>query len=254
MKKSDELALQIQQGRKDLIIDLWEEVKRYIFMHANRFYNIISAGRTPPGGVTVEDLKQCGFLAMIEAAAAYDSTRGAFTTFLTYYLKKHFNQAIGRTEKQRREPLNNCTSLDVPIDEDGENTLLDFIPDSRDEFAVVEEKIYQEQLHNALETALNTLPKAEADTIRAEFFDGKKQSEIAAKMGVSQERARQLRNGGLRHIRTSSARVKLERFIDSETNFYKYVSVYQFNRTSTSAVEYLTFIRERQRNSARGQI
>lgn len=243
----DDLVMQIQQGHTELLSELWEQKRRLIAMLAAKFFTIISAGRAAPGGVEVDDLVQCGFIAMMEAAAAYNPELGAFNTILHYYIKKHFNQAIGRTEKQRREPLNYCASLDIPVGEDGEETLCDFIPDSRDPFTGIEERIYQEQLHKALEAALQVIPTAEADCIRAEYFEGRSQAEIAARMNVSQERARQLRNGGLRHIRTSSAGARLERWLDEETPFYKQVGVDRFNRTHTSAVEAVMLWREKRR-------
>ena len=239
--------MQIQQGHNELLPELWEQKQRLIAMLAAKFFTVISAGRAAPGGVEVDDLVQCGFLAMVEAVAVHNPELGSFNTILHYYLKKHFNQAIGRTEKQRREPLNNCASLDIPINEDGEETLLDFIPDPRDPFTGIEERIYQEQLHKALEAALQVIPTAEAECLRAEYFEGRTQAEIAARMNVSQERARQLRNGGLRHIRTSSAGAKLERWLDSESPFYKQVGVDRFNRTHTSAVEEVMLWRERRR-------
>ena len=244
---TDDLVMQIQQGHNELLPELWEERRRLIAMWAAKFYTIISAGRAAPGGVEVDDLVQCGYFALVEAVAVHNPELGPFNAILSYYCKKHFHKAIGRTEKQRREPLNNCASLDVPVSEDGDETLLDFIPDSRDPFTGVEERIYQEQLHKALEAALSVIPTAEADCIRAEFFEGRQQAEIAARMGLSQQRTSQLRNGGLRHIRNSSAKANLERFLDSETPFFKKVGVATFNTTHTSAVEAVMLYRERRR-------
>lgn len=237
----------VQQGHNELLPELWEQKRRLIAVWAAKYYTIISAGRAAPGGVEIDDLVQCGFIAMVEAAAVHNPERGSFNAILSYYCKKHFRAAIGRSEKQLRDPLNKCDSLDIPVGDDGDDTLLDFVPDSRDPFTGVEERIYQEQLHKALEAALQVIPTKEAECLRAEYFEGRTQSEIAARMNVSQERARQLRNGGLRHIRTSSAGAKLERWLDSESPFYKQVGVDRFNRTHTSAVEEVMLWRERRR-------
>lgn len=244
---TDDLVMQIQQGHNELLPELWEQKQRLIAVLAARYFTIISAGRAAPGGVEVDDLVQCGFIAMVEAAAVYDPELGSFNTILTWYCKKHFRAAIGRSEKQLRDPLNSCASLDIPVGEDEDNTLLDFIPDSRDPFTGAEDRIYQEQLHKALETALDMIPTAEADCIRAEYFEGRSQAEIAARMGVSQERARQLRNGGFRHIRYGSAGPRLERWLDQDTPFYRRVGVERFNNTHTSAVEEVMLWRERRR-------
>ena len=235
----------IQQGQNEYMIVLWGMVKGLIARWALRY----CAGRRVPGGVELDDLMQCGFLAMVEAVQGYDPEKGGFNTYLHYHVKKQFRDAIGRTDRQLRDPLNHCISLDIPVDEDDPDgkTFLDVVPDPRDSFAGVEKSIFREQLHKALETALDSIPAREAQALRAEYWRGLNQTETAAEMGVTDERVRQLRNGGLRHIRNSSARVMLEKFIDYQTPFYKKVSVVSFNRTRTSAVEAVMLFREKMR-------
>ncbi len=242
----DELVSLIQQGRDDLICDLWKELRGLVAWYAVRFHAhlVASRGAAP---VEVEDLIQSGFIAMVEALPRHDPERGSFTTFFRFYIRKAFHSAIGRSEKH--DPLNNYIPLDAPVNDDEPEgaTRLEYIPDPRDYYSGIDESIFLEQLHKALETALNAIPAKEAAALRAEYWQGKKQVEIAEEMGCSDEWVRQLRNGGLRHIRNSSAQAQLERFLDMETPFYKNVSVEHFTRTHTSAVEAVAIWREKRR-------
>lgn len=237
-----ELVALIQQGRNDLLCDLWEELRGLVAWHAARYYfALVSVNGAAP--VEVDDLVQTGFIAMVEALGVYDPARGPFKALFKFYIKKAFRTAIGRF----REPLNNYVSLDEPLTEDSEETRLDFIPDSRDYFGMIDETIFQEQLHKALEAALNAIPPKEAYALRAEYWRGLKQAETAMEMNCSSQYIARLRNDGLRHIRTGPAKAQLERFLDSETPFFKSVSAERFNRTHTSAVEELVLWRDRRR-------
>ena len=204
----------------------------------------------------IADLEQCGFIAMVEAVKVYDPTRGSFNALLWYCMKNQFQGIIGRSKRKQRDPLNYALSLDAPLDDDDPegDTWHDAVADPRaDRTDELIESIYQEQLHKALEDALDSIPAREAQALRAEFWQGKNQTETAKEMGVTDERVRQLRNGGLRHIRNSSAMVMLEKFIDYKTPFYRKVSIDQFNRTQTSAVEALMLYREKVRSELLGK-
>lgn len=245
----EELVLQIQQGNTIRITELWEKVRSLIAWYAGRYFILISLTNIcTPGGVEVDDLVQSSYFALLDAIKAYDPARGSFTTLLSYYLKKQFREAIGlRTSK--RNPLDNYLSLDIPIDENDPDsaTWLEFVPDSRDNYAGVDNAIFREQLRTALERALDAIPEKEAYALRAEYFRGLGGQKTAYELGVSFQRVHQLCNDGLRHIRSGSNGAQLERFLDFETPYYKTVSVHTFNRTHTSAVEALVLSREKRR-------
>ena len=69
----------------------------------------------------------------LSALDAYDpSADTLFTSYFSYPFKNMTAELLGyRTERGRREPLNNCDSLDRPIstDEGEDSTLGDFIQD-----------------------------------------------------------------------------------------------------------------------------
>ena len=145
-------------------------------------------------GLTLEDFDQEGFFAVQAAAKAYDPEKGSFATLLGYYVQAQINKAVcgehsrlvtaenGKQVKLSANPLNDCTSLDVPVGEDGSGTVLADLqedPAAAHEFQQAEDEICNEELHAALEEALNKLTPRQADIIRRHYFGGKSFAEIA---------------------------------------------------------------------------
>ena len=176
----------------------------------------------------------------------YDPEKGTFLSLLTWHLKNCFHDAMGRTEKRRLDPINTALSLDAPLDSsdpDG-NTLQDVVPDSYDSIKETEDRIYQEQLHAALETALSSLKPDEAHVLRSVFFHGRSVEDTAAGMGTSVENIKRLERSALAHLRACRERRALESYLDARTPFYYRVGVDTFCRTHESAVEKLAAMRE----------
>lgn len=222
----DEIVMAIKNGNNDLMEMLWLQLEKLIIWYAKKYYASWSACGAVPGGVEIKDLVQCGYFGLLETIQHYQPEQGAsFTTFLLWYLKKAFQECIGRTKRRWNDPLNHCLSLDAPINDDDDTTYLDFVDETfsngKDDFVHVEDRIFTEQLHVALEDALNRLPANQAETLRGEFFKGLTQEEIAAEIGCSAKYVHQLKRQALNGIRYSSSRTNLERFIDFQTDFYR---------------------------------
>lgn len=127
---NEELAVLIQSGRRELLLKLWEGVRRYAWKKSAAW---------PRAGLEVEDLMQAAFLALLEAVNSFSPDKGGFLTWYTFRLKTAFAEVTGwRTEHQRRDPLRAAVSLDASLtDEEGDVTLADTIPDPAAE-AVIE--------------------------------------------------------------------------------------------------------------------
>lgn len=250
----DDLILQIQQGNHALMETLWLQVHDLVAWWAKRYYTAITTSGTALGGVEIDDLIQAGYLALVAAVEGHDPAKGSFTTYLAFHIKKEFRLAIGRSHRQLHDPLNWCRSYDEPAhkDEPDGPTKGDYISDPVDRIEEADERVFQEQLHAALERALDTLPAKEAAAIRSEFWDGCKQWQTAEKLNVSQSRVEQLKRDGFRHIRNSSAGKQLERFLDENTSFYHGHSCGAFNSTKSSGVERAVIRREYLREKYKG--
>lgn len=215
------MALAIQRGDKSLIEPLWKQLWRLIGMYAGRCFHRMQ-GLCAAAGVTEEDLLQTGFFALLDAVRTYDPASGyKLTAFLRYPLQNRFNTLLGlRTARARNNPLNGCDSLDEPLGgEDADFTRSAVIPDedAQQPFEAVVENEWRQQLRSVEEEAISEyLTESQAVAVRSEFFEGLKLQPIADRLGVTCERARQIRQRGLQKLRTREAIKKLGPFLCDE--------------------------------------
>ena len=90
--------------------------------------------------------------------------------------------------REKFDPLNRCISLESPIaGENKETALGDVIPDKAAEQAIESslERVYTQQLHDVLESCLDTLKPQEADTIRGGSIVARRWKQIAERQGCT---------------------------------------------------------------------
>lgn len=236
---NEELVALIQAGERERLPELWNQVERFVARQANRLL-VVMGDRAAAYGLEFGDLYNSGYFALLDAVNLYDPTRGdsPFIGLLALCLKTAFAETGGwRTSK--RDPLTKSTSMDKPIGEEDGGTVGDFIPDPAavQAFQDVEERLYQEQLHAALERALGTLEADEEAFIRARYYQSRTLEEIGPK-------ARTLESHALVKLRRPQVRSALEQFIEERTPYYMKVGVRTFQNTGESAVERIVFRRE----------
>ena len=187
---TDEIAAAVQAGQADRL-ELWEAVRRFAYGRAYRWCKA-AEGR---GGVELDDLMQCAFLALVEALETWDPKAGAFITLYGLKLKAAFTAATGqRTKRDQLDPLEQALSFDAPLtdSESGDLfTLADVIEDPAAvvAFVDIEERDRQARLHKALCTALQWLPEAQRTAVVGFFIHGQRTDTKA-------------RNAGLRSLRS----------------------------------------------------
>ena len=169
-------------------------------------------------GLTADDFEQEGFFAVQYAAEHYDPGKGfAFSTWIAYAMQRQIDLALtgghrrtvtdadGKQHTVSADPLNHCASLDVPLDDEdgGAATLGDLQPDpaSAGELLDVEERLYQEQLHAALEEALYKLTEREQAVIRGNFYAGKSVRQISEEQGLTIGQANTAKANAFRKLR-----------------------------------------------------
>ena len=231
---NEELVALIQSGERDHLAELWAQVEKFVAMMARRRL-ILSDGL---GGVEFDDLYNAGYLALVAAVDSFDPTAGrSFVSWLSLALKTAFAEAGGyRSQKQARDPLHRAGSTDAPVKEDSETEIGELIADpaAAQAFEDVDEAIYQEQLHAALERALSALPDNQNTTLRRRFYDGQTLDEIAAAEGVYKETVRQWQNRALRAL--CKERRRLAQFIECWTPYYRNWSAQIGERTTEMIV------------------
>lgn len=242
---NEELVALIQSGERERMAELWAQVEKFVAKLARR--RVLLAGGL--GGVEFGDLYNAGYLPLVAAADSFDPAAGrSFIGWLTLGLKTAFAEAGGyRSQKQAHDPLHYAGSLDAPAGEDEDSADLGDLqadPAAAQAFEDVEAKLYREQLHAALETALAALPDNQGTALRRRFYDGQSLYEIGEAKGVSPEAVRQWQMKGLQALRRQR---ELQQFVEERTPYYLRVGVDEFQRTGESAVERIVIRREQLR-------
>lgn len=210
---NEQLVQKIKAGNRDQIQALWDQVKRWGYLCAVRFYNSYRELCTQCG-VQLDDLTQCAFLALCGAVEGFDPEQGKFTSYYTYHLRKSFNTALGRTNKQRSDPLNWSTDIESPLPYADDLTLSDSLedPEAAQELEEADRRIYNRELHEALDQCMEDLNEHQRDTITGLYYEGRKQRELAESFRVSLSAVGQYKNQAFRAIRRQQH--KLRPFLD----------------------------------------
>ena len=112
-------------------------------------------------------------------------------------------------------------SLDASLGDDPDaETLEALVPDPKAAYSEAEERIWQGQLHAAMEKALGRLKPEHRKILRLRFYDGLTRVEIAVQTGMSESAVRTLENQAMNELRKPRNRIGLEDFIDLHTNFH----------------------------------
>ena len=111
-----------------------------------------------------------------------------------------------------RDPLDNAVSLDEPLTEDDDTTLLDVTSDPAAELAFdqADGEIFIDELRAALEKALDKAPHG--DVIRRRYFQGQTQKEIAEELRCSPSAIHQRERAAIRYLRSGPFTRELRSF------------------------------------------
>lgn len=167
---NEELAVLVQAGDRDKLLDLWQQIRRLVLKRADRWVVYRS------GGAELEDMLQAGFIALMRAVDSFDPSAGCkFSTLYYRFMLTEFSIATnGRTAKQQRDPLHAAVSLDMLVDEGKGSTLSEFQadPDSECAFDDIERQADNASLHAALIDAVNSLCPCQRGAVMAKYFGG----------------------------------------------------------------------------------
>lgn len=219
------LAQFIQQGCNDELIPiLWENVRKLLYMMSDKFYSL-HQDSCDSSGVEAWDIKQTCYEVFLEAVKAYKPDSGnKFTAYLKYPFKNAVRELLGiRTTKQ--EPLNNCGSLDKPIEQsDGEScSMLEIIADNAAlDFVEDADRNSEAETVRAI---VDTLSEPYRSVIKAYFFEGITLSAIGERYGYSGSRAGQLYHKALRILRQDK---QLRQLWTEQRNHINWLSLARF--------------------------
>ena len=235
---NEELAARIKSGDKTAIAPLWEGLRRLVYLYANRYYSAMYE-QCAACGVTIEDLTQEGYFALLDAVNAWTVDSGyKVATFLRLHVKNRFNALCGIRGK--RDPLDRSASLDAPLGDDGDGyTLSDTItdPTAAGAFSDAETRVYTAKLREDLNAALDTIAPDRAEAVRGEYFKGITLQQAADAAGTSIEAARQRRVNGLRDLRRGAALTRLKAYRAEVISSAYRGTLSKFRHTFTSSTE-----------------
>lgn len=278
---NEELVEKIQQGERDLLPQLWEQVERFVAKVAMRWAKAVEPDNISQAIEFSEELIHTGYIAVVEAADTFDATHGAvFITHLGFYLKKHFGpECVARSgvsrgifdrahtalqKKKQGQKLSDQeqkmigalypSSINAPLKtgDDTSDEMGDFIADPNDLIGDAEERIFQQQLHDKLEEAMDTLEQEERRAIKLQYYQELDRKGVAEELGISYERARAIEAAAMRKLRSPSITAELESYIERRTPYFLHVGVEAFHSSGTSAVERIVMLREQMRERKGG--
>ncbi len=234
---NEKLVEAIQSGNENLLPVLWEQVEKFISQQAG----IRARQLNGYGGVSIDDLYQSGFLALVEAVQSYSPEKGmSFIGWLSFHLKNAFRAVAG----YQVDAIHRAMSLDSPLQDDEDGTLAAIIPDPTDQYEDAEKRIWLDQLRAELNKALAKLPSDQTNTIERRYFQNQTLKQIAEQDGIATNVVRQKEEQGLRKLRNPKISKELWQFVEERTPYYLRVGVDRFNTTGTSSVEEIVFRRE----------
>ncbi len=239
---NEELAIEIQNGRAGYG-QLWEQTHRFIRKQAYRFFTF-HGGTCEQAGVELDDLIQCGFLALQDGVQAYSPESGyKLLSFVTRPLKTRFREVCG-IRTSRRDPLNCCDSLDREVAGDGADgdITLGELQEDKQSAAMMEdiiERAYQGELHTAIDQALSTLSEDQRDILHRRYWNRQTLDSIAAERGEQREQVRQNEQKAMRLLRKPAIVRLLDSFHDEMiiTHAWRGTGWGAWNSAGASSVE-----------------
>ena len=179
---TNQIAAAVQDRQAD-VLELWAAVRRFAYRQGNRWY--LALGNR--AGMEPEDFEQVAFLALLDALEGWEPGEWSFLTVYGTTLKAAFAAATGqRTQRDKRDPLQTCVSLDTPIEEGDALTLADALTDPAAERAIedIAERDRRQRLHHALHRALQTLPETQRRAVVGRYLYGMKTDARACGAGL----------------------------------------------------------------------
>ena len=219
-----QLAQRIKQGDQAALERLTKANLRFVVSVAKQYQN---------QGLSLPDLINEGNVGLIKAAKRFDETRGfKFISYAVWWIRQSILQAIAENSRIVRLPSNQLGALNKlkkeiskleqqlerPPSEEELAELLDIPEDKiKEDTPPTDSKLMQESLSQEIERSLSTLTEYEREVIKMYFGIGLPHplslDEIAMKFNLTRERVRQIKEKGIKRLKTSSKSKHLKAYL-----------------------------------------
>ena len=204
-----ELARRVRSGDTEALHRLVAGNLRFVVAVAKRYRHF---------GVPLPDLVTEGNIGLIRAAERFDDRRGVrFTSYAIWWIRQSIVAAL--RQQAGMDPTGatgvHYLSLDAPAGVDERTQLGELV--TREPSGDPADRAERNALRDVLEASLTLLDSREASVLRlyyglAEDREPLSLADIGARLGVSRERVRQIRERALSRLRTGVRRSDLESF------------------------------------------
>lgn len=195
---------------------VWYWVNHYGFMCEER------------GDIDRDDLFQAGCMGLIEAERTFDSSKGTWSTWASFYIRKYIRETLGRRKQLQTVPL------DMPAYRDDDVTLGETLPDHS--ITPDDDRLLAREIVQTVRTSVNALPEDTAPVVRSVGLLGLSRAAAALKLGIPADEVRRMYNRGLRDLRKDRKLIELVD-LDRETPFHAHKGVAAFHSSGSSVVE-----------------
>lgn len=169
----EELVEKVKAGDQAAQDALFERYKEIVNMKANKFY-IIGAER--------EDMAQEGLIGLYKAVKSFDSSKqNSFKTFANLCIERQLITAIKSSNRQKNIPLNSSFSLNLSAYDEGDDTEVLEILDTKtaeDPLETITKKEYFEYVENKIDESLSSFEKQ----VLNRYIQGESYNDIAERL------------------------------------------------------------------------
>ena len=201
---------------------------------AKRYARVCALDRA----VSVEDLVQAGFFALVRAAQSYDPAGDkSWASWASWHIQREYQNMLGVKHGRFTRADTGAAALDAPLQRpmgDGE-TLKDRLPD--DSLPEVDAALLAEELRRGVRAAVARVPDLmQRRTMELCGLQGYTARQAADRLGITAVRARRLYDRA--SVRMSGDRgLRALADLDARTRFHAHKGVAAFNRDWTSVTE-----------------
>ncbi len=172
----DNQIVMLAKGGDDAALDLIMSKYKDLVRSRARAYFII--------GAETEDLIQEGMFGLFKAVRDFDVEKNpSFSAFAELCIRRQLISALKGATRQKHSPLNGYVSLNKPIQEDSERTMMDTLPSDRADNP--ETLMISKEKYELINSKINTLLSDFEKKVLSAYLAGYSYRDIAQNLNAS---------------------------------------------------------------------